>query len=64
MREQCENGASILFYSSDVVELVNMSDRVVVLHDGQIRAHLRGAEITESRIIAESVGGGATRQVG
>ncbi len=62
MREQCESGTSILFYSTDVVELVNMSDRVVVLHDGQIRADLRGAEITESRIVAESVGGGATRQ--
>jgi ribose transport system ATP-binding protein len=62
MREQCESGTSILFYSTDVVELVNMSDRVVVLHDGQIRAELHGAEITESRIVAESVGGGATRQ--
>ena len=62
MREQCETGTSILFYSTDVVELVNMADRVVVLHDGQIRADLQGAEITESRIVAESVGGGAGRQ--
>jgi ABC-type sugar transport system ATPase subunit len=64
MREQCESGTSILFYSTDVVELVNMSDRVIVLHDGQIRAHLEGVEITESRIVAESVGGGLRRQVG
>jgi ribose transport system ATP-binding protein len=63
MREQCEAGTAILFYSTDVVELVNMADRVVVLHDGQIRAELHGAEITESRIVAESVGGGATRQL-
>jgi ribose transport system ATP-binding protein len=62
MREQCESGTSILFYSTDVVELVNMADRVVVLHDGQIRADLQGAEITESRIVAESVGGGSGRQ--
>jgi ribose transport system ATP-binding protein len=64
MREQCESGTSILFYSTDVAELVNMADRVVVLHDGQIRAHLDGAEITESRIVAESVGGGASRHLG
>ena len=63
MREQCESGTSILFYSTDVVELVNMSDRVIVLHDGQIRAHLEGVEITESRIVAESVGGGVRKQV-
>ncbi len=61
MREQCESGMSILFYSTDVTELVNMADRVVVLHDGQIRADLQGTEITESRIVAESVGGGAGR---
>ena len=57
MRDQCDKGTSILFYSTDVAELVNMADRVVVLHDGHIRAHLEGVEITESRIIAESVGG-------
>jgi ribose transport system ATP-binding protein len=64
MREQCEAGTAILFYSTDVQELVNLADRVLVLHDGRIRAHLEGEEITESRIVAESVGGGARRQVG
>ncbi len=64
MREQCAAGTAILFYSSDVQELVNLSDRVLVLHDGKIRADLTGPEITESRIIAESVGGGLRRQVG
>jgi ribose transport system ATP-binding protein len=58
MRAQCEQGTSILFYSTDVAELVNLADRVIVLHDGQIRVQLDGAEITESRIVAESVGGG------
>jgi len=36
-----------------------MADRVVVMHDGTIRARLAGAELTEERIIAASVGGGA-----
>jgi ABC-type sugar transport system ATPase subunit len=61
IREQCELGTAILFYSSDVQELVNLADRVLVLHDGRIRAHLEGAEITETRIVAESVGGGMGR---
>ena len=34
-------GAAILFYSTDAAELANLSDRVIVLHDG---AHPRGAE--------------------
>jgi ribose transport system ATP-binding protein len=57
MRELCARGISILFYSTDVSELVNLSDRVLVLHDGAIRARLAGDEITEHRIIAASVGG-------
>jgi ABC-type sugar transport system ATPase subunit len=36
-----------------------MSDRVLVLHDGTVRAHLTGSEISEENIIAAAVGGGA-----
>ncbi len=57
MRELCAAGVAILFYSSDVFELTSLSDRVVVIHDGQIRARLAGSEISEGRIIAASVGG-------
>jgi ribose transport system ATP-binding protein len=57
MRELCARGISILFYSTDVSELVNLADRVIVLHDGTIRAHLSGEAITEHRIVAASVGG-------
>ena len=52
MREQCEKGVGILFYSTDVAELSNIADRVIVLHDGTVRAHLDGADLTERRIIA------------
>ena len=59
MREECARGAAILFYSTDAAELANLSDRVLVIHDGRLRADLAGAELTEARIIAASVGGGA-----
>jgi ribose transport system ATP-binding protein len=57
MRDLCAQGVAILFYSSDVFELASMADRVVVMHDGGVRAELSGADITESRIVAASVGG-------
>jgi ribose transport system ATP-binding protein len=57
MRELCERGVSILFYSSDVFELANLSDRVIVLHDGRVRALLTGDELDERRILAAVVGG-------
>jgi len=57
MRELCAEGVAILFYSTDVNELANLADRVVVLHDGVVGMHLDGDEITESNILAAAVGG-------
>jgi ribose transport system ATP-binding protein len=56
MRELSDSGIAILWYSSEVPELVNMSDRVAVLHDGAVSALLED-EITESSIIGAAVGG-------
>lgn len=56
MRSLCDKGVAILFYSSDVFELVNLADRVLVLHDGVIRAELVGDDIDESSIVAGIVG--------
>lgn len=57
MHEICRSGVGILFYSTDAAELVNMSDHVVVLHDGRIRARLAGEDMTEENIVAASIGG-------
>ena len=48
MRELCAQGISILFYSTDVSELSNLADRVLVLHDGAVRATLAGDELTDA----------------
>ena len=52
----CEQGKSILFYSSDEEELVGLCDRVLVLHDGKIRAELSGSSLTKQNLIAASLG--------
>ena len=57
MRAHCDSGGSILFYSSDIAELLNMSDRVVVLHDGIVRAELED-DMSEAAILSAVVGGG------
>jgi ribose transport system ATP-binding protein len=49
-------GAAILFYSSDDEELLGLCDRVLVLHDGKIRAELAGDTLTRANLIASSVG--------
>lgn len=62
MRNECNEGASILFYSSDAAELVGLSDRVLVLHDGHVAAELTGEEITEERIVGAMVGANPRRE--
>ncbi len=60
MHEICGGGVGIVFYSTDASELANMADRVIVLHDGRIRAQLEGDELTEANIVAAAVGGRGT----
>jgi ribose transport system ATP-binding protein len=57
MRTECDNGVGIIFYSSDVAELVNMADRIIVLHDGAVHRRLQ-APVTEEQVVAAVVGAG------
>jgi ribose transport system ATP-binding protein len=52
----CDEGKTILFYSSDDEELVGLCDRVVVLHDGRIKTELAGAALTKENLISASLG--------
>jgi len=50
LRKFADAGGAVLFYSTEVPEIVGLSDRVVVLYRGEIGAELRGEEVTESAI--------------
>jgi ribose transport system ATP-binding protein len=52
----CDEGKTILFYSSDDEELVGLCDRVLVLHDGRIKTELAGATLTRENLVAASLG--------
>ena len=55
MRELADQGAAILFYSTDYDELIGCCDRVAIMYDGRIVRELEGAEITETNIVASSL---------
>jgi len=57
LRELAATGTSILFRSTDLAELVELADRVVVLFDGRVVATLERAELSESRLLALMMGG-------
>lgn len=56
LTQLCDEGKTILFYSSDDEELIGLCDRVLVLHDGKIRTELSGASQTKEKLIAASLG--------
>ena len=55
MRQLADQGAAILFYSTDYDELIGCCDRVAIMYDGRIVRELEGAELTETNIITSSL---------
>jgi ribose transport system ATP-binding protein len=52
IRDLCESGAGILLISSDLPEILHLTNRTYVMHRGERRAELAGAQITEDRVLA------------
>lgn len=55
MRELADQGAAILFYSTDYDELIGCCDRVAIMYDGRIVRELEGDELTETNIMASAL---------
>ena len=55
LRRLADQGAAIVFYSTDYDELIGCCDRVLVLYDGAIKRELVGKEITERALIASAL---------
>jgi ribose transport system ATP-binding protein len=52
IRDLCEGGAGILLISSDLPEILHLTNRTYVMYRGDMRAQLEGAEITQDRVLA------------
>jgi ribose transport system ATP-binding protein len=55
LRNLADEGAAILFYSTDYDELIGCCDRVMILYEGRIARELTGNDITETNIVAASL---------
>jgi ABC-type sugar transport system ATPase subunit len=56
MNELAAQGATIVMVSSELPEILAMSDRVLVLQGGRIRGELSRAEATQERIMTLATG--------
>jgi ribose transport system ATP-binding protein len=55
LRRLADEGAAILFYSTDYLELVGCCDRVLVMVEGAVHRELAGAAITERALVASAL---------
>ena len=56
VRTLAKEGKPVLFFSTDVEELVNVCDRVIVMRDGKVAASLKLKTLTKENIIGASIG--------
>jgi ribose transport system ATP-binding protein len=55
LRRLADEGAAILFYSTDYDELIGCCDRVLVMYDGAVKRELVGDGISERTLIASAL---------
>ncbi len=57
IREYAEAGGAVLFFSTEVPELVHLSDRVMVLYGGKVAEEIPVEDLSEKAIVRAALGG-------
>jgi ribose transport system ATP-binding protein len=57
MNELTEHGVAIIMVSSELPEILGMSDRIMVIHEGKITAIIDRKEATQEKIMVAATGG-------
>lgn len=56
MAELADQGKAIIMISSEMPELIGMSDRMIVMHEGRVMGELEKSEFSQERIMGMLVG--------
>jgi ribose transport system ATP-binding protein len=64
IREFAAAGGAVLYYSTDIPELVNLCDEVAVIYRGRIAELLGGNDLSETKIMAAAVAQSTARAAG
>jgi len=57
IRRLADEGKSIIMISSEVTEIIQISDRIIVMHEGEISAELDMEQATKNNIVQAAFGG-------
>lgn len=56
MSDLAAQGMAIIMVSSELPEILGMSDRIVVMHEGRVKGELKREEATQERIMQMAIG--------
>ena len=59
MENLAEQGAAILLVSSELPEVLSMSDRILTIADGRLTAEFRRGTVTQEEVLDSAIGGAA-----
>ena len=63
MNEWTSSGMAILLISSELPELLGMSDRLLVMHRGRVTAEFDRRQATPQAVLAAAMGHGESRSI-
>ncbi|MYL35837.1 ATP-binding cassette domain-containing protein [Pontibacillus yanchengensis] len=63
MRTLADKGISIIMISSELPEVLGMSDRILVMHKGKISTQIDGDNVTSEKVMHYATGGGSNEYV-
>ncbi|MEX0975189.1 MAG: sugar ABC transporter ATP-binding protein [Bacillota bacterium] len=58
LRDLANAGAAVLVLTSDMLELIGLSDRIYIMYEGKMVGSMPGAEASEEKLMLLSSGGG------
>jgi len=57
MNDLVDQGVSIIMISSELPEVLGISDRILVMHEGKLTAELDWKEVSQEKIMHYATGG-------
>lgn len=57
MQQLKKNGVAIIMISSELPEIIGMSDRVIVMHEGRLQGVVSKEDLTQERVMTLATGG-------
>ena len=56
MEEICQSGSAVIFITSDLPELLAISNRVYVFHEGAVTGEISKEELTQENVVKKAIG--------